>query len=140
MILVLVLLGSALATAGGLYFINIRFCKDRVQAAISLVGGLLLVAGGEIAVTGSSAAFYRPQQAQTSVCELEGETAHPGDRLHDVNRVIFNHIVGCMKTAGFDWTNAHEHCIEAPVATNPLCYLPQGALARAITRAQVSFE
>jgi hypothetical protein len=140
MILVLVFVGSALATAGGLYFINIKFCKDGVQAAVSLLGGLLLVAGGEVAVTGSSAAFYKSQQAQTSVCELEGETAHPADRRHDTNRTLFNHIVGCMKAAGYDWTDTHEHCQEAPVATNPLCYLPQDGLARAITQVQVSFE
>ena len=53
MILVLVFIGSALTAAGGLYFINIKFCKDPVQAIAMLVGGLVMVAGGEIAVTGS---------------------------------------------------------------------------------------
>jgi hypothetical protein len=38
------------------------------------------------------------------------------------------------------WTNEHKHCQDAPVATNPLCYLPDGTFARAITTAQVAFE
>jgi hypothetical protein len=69
MILVLVFIGSALATAGGLYFINLKFCQDPVQAIVMLVGGLLMVAGGEIAVTGSSTSFFKAQQVQASACE-----------------------------------------------------------------------
>ena len=118
MILVLVFIGSALTAAGGLYFINIKFCKDPVQAIAMLLGGLVMVAGGEIAVTGSSTSFFKAQQIQTSACELEGETAHPTDRRDDFSgRVIFKHIVGCMKTAGYMWTNEHKHCQDAPVAT-----------------------
>ena len=100
----------------------------------------MLVAGGEVAVTGSSASFYKEQQLQTSACELEGETAHPAQRQRDAGKVIFTHIVGCMKSAGYDWTTAHQHCQEAPVASNPLCYMPRGVLARAVTTAQVQFE
>ena len=66
----------------------------------------------------------KAQQIQTSACELEGETAHPSDRRDDSGKVIFKHIVGCMKTAGYMWTNEHKHCQDAPVATNPLCYFP----------------
>jgi hypothetical protein len=140
MILVLVFIGSALTAAGGLYFINIKFCKDPVQAIAMLLGGLVMVAGGEIVVTGSSTSFFKAQQIQTSACELEGETAHPTDRRDVSGQVIFKHIVGCMKTAGYMWTNEHKHCQDAPVATNPLCYLPDGTFARAITTAQVAFE
>ena len=140
MILVLVFVGSALATAGGLYFIGIRFCTDRVTAATALMGGLVMVAGAEIALIGSSSSFYKAQQIQTSACELEGETAHPENRRSDAGRVIGKHIVGCMKTAGYIWTTEHKHCLEAPVATNALCYLPTGAFGRAVTLAQVSFE
>ena len=140
MILVLVFIGSILAAAGGLYFIDIKFCKDWFQAMVMLVGGLLMVAGGEIAVTGSSTSFFKAQQVRTSQCELEGEGAHPNERRDDSERVIFKHIVGCMKTAGYMWTNEHKHCQDAPVATNPLCYLPDGTFARTITTAQVAFE
>jgi hypothetical protein len=43
MILVLVFIGSILAAAGGLYFIDIKFCKDWFQAMVMLVGGLLIL-------------------------------------------------------------------------------------------------
>lgn len=140
MILVLVFIGTALAAAGGLYFVDIKFCQDRVQAIVMLVGGLLMVAGGEIAVIGSSASFFKAQQARTSVCELEGEGAHPADRRGDPKRTIFNHIVGCMKDSGYVWTTRHMHCREAPVASNALCYLPNGAFARMVTSTQTMFE
>lgn len=39
MILVLVFVGTALAAIGGLYFLGIKFCKDSMQAVVSLVGG-----------------------------------------------------------------------------------------------------
>ena len=83
MILVLVFVGSILTAAGGLYFIDIKFCEDWFQAMVMLVGGLLMVAGGEIAVTGSSTSFFKAQQARTSLCELEGEGAHPDERRGD---------------------------------------------------------
>ena len=140
MILVLVFIGSALTAAGGLYFINIKFCKDPVQAIAMLVGGLVMVAGGEIAVTGSSNSFFKAQQIQTSACGLEGETAHPTDRRDDSGQVIFKHVVRRMKTAGYMWTNQHKRCQDAPVSTNLLCYLPDRTFARAITTAQVASE
>jgi len=140
MILVLVFVGSALAAVGALHFLGVSPRKDKAQAVAALGLGLVLVAGGEVAVTGSSASFYKAQQAQTSQCELAGETAHPAQRRSDAGRVIFSHIVGCMKAAGYDWTTAHQHCQEAPLASNPLCYMPSGALAYAVTAAQVQFE
>ena len=140
MILILVFIGCALAIAGALFFVDINFCKDRTQAIAALIGGILMVAGAEIALVGSSVSFFKAQQVQTSACELEGETAHPEYRRNDSKNVIFNHIVGCMKAAGYVWTTEHEHCKEAPFATNPLCYLPRSAFARTITSAQVEFE
>ncbi|MGA8172345.1 MAG: hypothetical protein WB816_16145 [Methylocystis sp.] len=140
MILVLVFVGSALSAAGLLYFFDIKFCKHRVQAIAMLVGGLCMVSGGEVAVAGSSASFFKAQQIQTSACELEGEGAHPANRRVDSNGMIFNHIVGCMKSAGYVWTTDHQHCREAPVASNPICYLPSGGFARLVTSGQLVFE
>ena len=140
MILVLVFVGSILTAAGGLYFIDIKFCEDWFQAMVMLVGGLLMVAGGEIAVTGSSTSYFKAQQARTSLCELEGEGAHPNERRDDSEGVIFKHIVGCMKSAGYVWTTEHIHCREAPVASNALCYLPSAAFARIVTSGQTAFE
>jgi hypothetical protein len=45
-----------------------------------------------------------------------------------------------MAQSGYAWTNDHEHCKEAPLATNPLCYLPTGLFDRAVTKVQVAFE
>lgn len=140
MILVLVFVRVALTAIGGLYFIDVKFCKDRTQAIAALIGGLLMVGGAEIALVGSSASFFKAQQIQTSACELQGETAHPEDRRNDSDKVIYRHIVGCMKVAGYAWTTEHRHCKEAPVATNSLCYLPNDAFDRAVTSAQVMFE
>ena len=140
MILVLVFVGSALVTAGVLYFFDIKFCSDKTQAIAALIGGVLMVGGAELALVGSSVSFFKAQQVQTSACELEGETAHPENRRRDLNNVIYTHIVGCMKAAGYVWTTEHQHCKEAPVASNSLCYLPSGAFARVVTIAQVEFE
>ena len=140
MILVLVFVGSALVTAGVLYFFDIKFCSDKTQAIAALIGGVLMVGGAELALVGSSVSFFKAQQVQTSACELEGETAHPENCRRDLNNVIYTHIVGCMKAAGYVWTTEHQHCKEAPVASNSLCYLPSGAFARVVTIAQVEFE
>ena len=139
MILILVYVGCVLATAGGLYFIDIKFCRDKTSAFMALVSGLLLVGSAEMALVGSSSSFFKAQQIHTSVCELEGETAHPENRRADTGNVIYNHIRGCMKMAGYVWTSDHKHCKEAPLATNPFCYLPSGAFDRAVTSAQVAF-
>jgi len=69
-------------------------------------------------ITGSITSFFKAQQIQTSACGLEGETAHPTDRRDDSRQVIFKHIVGCMKAAGYMWTNQHKHQ-EALVSTFP---------------------
>ncbi len=140
MILVLVFVGVALAASGLLYFIDIKFVRDRTSAIAALVVGLAMVVGAEVALTGASVSFFKAQQARTSVCELEGEGAHPENRRDDTGKVIYKHIVGCMKLAGYEWTLQHQHCKEAPVATNPLCYLPSGAFDRAVTSVQVAFE
>lgn len=140
MILVLVFVGVALAAVGVLYFIDIKFVRDRTIAVAALIAGLAMVVGAEAALTGASVSFFKAQQARTSICELEGEGAHPENRRSDSGKVIHRHIVGCMKLAGYEWTAQHQHCQEAPVATNALCYLPSGAFDRAVTSAQVVFE
>jgi hypothetical protein len=139
MILILVYVGCVLATAGGLYFMNVKFLKDVTSAFAALVCGLLLVGSAEAALVGSSSSFFKAQQIRTSACELEGETAHPENRVADTGRVIYNHIRDCMKTAGYVWTSEQEHCKEAPLATNPFCYLPGNAFDRVVTSFQVAF-
>jgi hypothetical protein len=138
MILILVYLGCVLATVGGLYFMNVKFLRDKTSAFAALICGLLLVGSAEAALVGSSSSFFKAQQIRTSVCELVGETAHPENRRADTGRVIYNHIRDCMKTAGYFWTSEQEHCKEAPLATNPFCYLPSSVFDRAVTSAQMA--
>ncbi|MFY9658362.1 MAG: hypothetical protein WAK01_17565 [Methylocystis sp.] len=141
MILIFVFVACLLTAFGGLYFLGARLVfSNGLQASLAIVIGLLLGAGGEAMLAGSSSSFYKAQQIQTSACELEGETAHPQERRGDTAHVIKDHIVGCMKAAGYHWTVEHRHCQEAPVSMNPLCYLPDEPLSRVVTLAQVMFE
>ncbi|ARN83075.1 hypothetical protein [Methylocystis bryophila] len=141
MILIFVFVACLLTAFGGLYFLGAKLVfSNSLQASLAIIIGLLLGAGGEAMLAGSSSSFYKAQQIQTSACELEGESAHPQARGRDTTHVIQDHIVGCMKAAGYHWTLAHRHCQEAPVSMNPLCYLPDEPFSRAVTLAQVVFE
>ena len=139
MILILVYVGCVLATAGGIYFMDIKFLRDKSSAFAALVCGVALAGSAEAALVGSSSSFFKAQQIRTSACELEGETAHPENRGSDTGRVIYDHIRDCMKTAGYVWTSNQEHCKEAPPASNPFCYLPSDAFDRLVTSFQVAF-
>ena len=140
MILVLVFVGVALATFGVLSLLDVQFRASKVTAVTAFLGGMGMVVGAEAGLIGSSSSFYKAQQIQTSACELDGESAYPGNRRFDANHLIRKYILGCMAQAGYAWTTDHEHCKEAPLATNPLCYLPTGLFDRAVTRVQVAFE
>jgi hypothetical protein len=140
MILVLIFVGVALATVGVLSLLDVQFRISRVTAVAAFLGGLAMVVGAEAGLIGSSSSFYKAQQIQTSACELDGESAYPQNRRLDPDRLIRKYITGCMAQAGYAWTTDHEHCREAPLATNPLCYLPTGLFDRAVTKVQVAFE
>lgn len=133
-------IGCALIAAGGLYFIEIQFLKSRVQAIAALVAGSIVLAALEVVLAGSSVSFFKAQQVQTSACELEGESAHPEARLGVDVSVIHKHILGCMQEAGYEWSPTHRNCKDAPVATNPYCYLPTAGFDRTITAFQLRFE
>ena len=138
MILVLVFVGVALTTGGVLSLLDIQFRVSKATAVTAFIGGLSMVTGAEAVLIGSSASFFKAQQIQTSACELEGESTYPENRRVDLGNLIYNYILGCMKRTGYAWTVDHEHCKEAPLATNPLCYLPTDAFDRAVTRASKS--
>jgi hypothetical protein len=134
------IISCALIAAGGLYFINIKYCKSPLQAVASLVAGFAILGVLEIVLAGSSVAFFKAQQVQTSACELEGEAAHPEERTASANPKTRGHIVACMNDFGYEWTTEHRHCREAAVPTNPFCYLPTQAFDRAVTSFQLQFE
>ncbi len=140
MILVLIFVGVALATVGLLSLLDVQFKVSKVTAIAAFVGGMIMVVGAEAGLIGASSSFFKAQQIQTSACELDGESSYPDNRRVDPDHLIRKYILGCMAHAGYAWTSAHEHCKEAPLATNPLCYLPTGLFDRAVTRVQVAFE
>ncbi|MBM3562723.1 MAG: hypothetical protein FJX16_05125 [Alphaproteobacteria bacterium] len=140
MILVLIFVGVALAAYGVLSLHDAQFRTSKVTATGAFLGGMAMVVGAEAGLIGSSSSFYKAQQIQTSACELNGESAYPENRRLDPHHLIRTHILGCMARSGYAWTTDHEHCKEAPLATNPLCYLPTSLFDRAVTRVQVAFE
>jgi hypothetical protein len=133
-------LGCGLLALGGLYFINIRFVTSTAKAIAALAAGAIVIGVLEIILAGSAVSFFRAQQVQTSTCELEGESAHPEARRGADPTIIHKAITACMKEAGYEWDDAHRHCKDASVATNPFCYLPTEAFDRTITSIQMSFE
>ena len=140
MILVLIFVGVALAAGGVLSLLDGQFRVSKVTAVMAFVGGLIMVVGAEAGLIGSSSSFFKAQQIKTSACELDGESAYPENRRLDPDHLIRKYILGCMERSGYAWTSDHEHCKEAPLATNPLCYLPTGLFDRAVTKVQVAFE
>ena len=134
------ILGCALISGGGLYFINIQFLKSKLQAIGALLLGSLILGLLEIVLAGSSTAFFKAQQVQTSECELAGEAAHPEERNSAATEQTHKHIVACMQDYGYEWTTEHKHCKEALVATNAFCYLPTDAFPRLVNSIQMQFE
>jgi hypothetical protein len=80
-VFLVLILGVALVTGGGLCFIDNRFPGGAGQAIASPIGGIPIFALLEILLYGSASAFFNARQLQTSARELEGETAHPEARL-----------------------------------------------------------
>jgi len=106
----------------------------------ALVAGAVIIGVLEIILYGSAVSFFKAQQVQTSACELAGESAHPEARRGADPTVIHKAITTCMIEAGYEWDGKHRHCGDAPIATNPFCYLPTDSMDRTITNIQLSFE
>jgi hypothetical protein len=138
------LLGAFMIVIGGLGFMRSHLVlmqtrSQLAQGVVFTVAAFMFIAGIGVHFTGSSnTAFLRGQLAQTSKCELEGEAAHPDGRRSQ-NGVIGRHIISCMQSSGFTWTNSSSLCQEAPIATNGYCYEPAAWFDRAITNAQLTF-
>ena len=133
-------IGGGLLALGGLYFINIRYVTSMKKAVAALVAGAIIIGVLEIILYGSAVSFFKEQQVRTSACELEGESAHPEARRGADSTIIHDAITACMEEAGYEWDGNHRHCKDAPVATNPFCYLPTSSFDRTITNIQISFE
>jgi hypothetical protein len=141
----LFLLGFVMVIVGGVGFMrsNLVLIDNRsrlAQASVFTVAAAMFVSGIGVHFTGSSnTAFLKGQMAQTSRCELAGESAHPEAR-HRHSGVIGEYIVSCMASSGFEWSADSDLCQEAPVATNGYCYQPAAWFDRAVTQAQLLFN
>jgi hypothetical protein len=135
------LIGGGLVAVGLLSLIDLNFLKTKLQGKVALAVGLTFILATELLfmTSSQSARFFSGQKYSVTDCELDGETALPLER-HKNSKVIHNYIVQCMDKAGFEWTAAHDHCREAPIATNPFCYLPKRPFDRTLVAFQMKFE
>jgi hypothetical protein len=136
------LLGGALVAAGLLSFLDLNFFKTKIRAKVGLAAGLLFIIASEMLFMTSSQSgrFFGGQKATVTDCELDAETAFPLERQKEKSEAIHNYIVQCMDKLGYDWTVEHDHCREAPIATNAFCYLPKRAFDRTLVAFQMKFE
>lgn len=138
-------LGLFVIVAGGVAFSGgaaaLKQTRDSLSPGIVFAAaGLIFVAGISVHFTGSSnTAFLKGQMARATQCELEGESVHPDSRGGKTG-VIARHIVSCMASAGYDWSETASRCQDAPVATNGYCYVPATWFDRTITTAQLAFD
>lgn len=140
---VIIIVGGGLIATALLTFFNYHFYKTKLQAAGAFAAGLVLIGVLELMfISGNSASgfFFESQKRQVTACELEGEAAHPEQRGVKNSPEIRKSILQCLNEAGYEWAGNHRNCQEAPVATNPFCYLPTDFLSRAFTNVQLVFE
>ncbi len=135
------LLGAGLFAAGLLSFFGVHFFATRAAERAAFALGLALIVGAEFlfASSGMSLRFLNGQRSDVLECRLDAETALPQERHRD-SPVLQERIRECMDRAGYRWTSRHRRCAEAPVATNPFCYLPTRPFDRTVTRILMFFE
>ena len=138
-------LGSTMIVGGGIGFMQsqpalIETRSRLAQGLILAAAAVMFVAGVGVHFTGSSnTAFLKGQLAQTSLCELESESANPEARGKRSD-AIDARIIACMKKSGFNHVTEPALCRDAPVATNGFCYEPAAWIDRTITRFQLAFN
>ncbi len=136
------LLGGGLVALGLLSFFGLDYFKTKLRARVALATGLLFILATEaLFLTSSSSGRYFPgQKMDVTDCEFAAERDYPLERGKAGSHVIHDQIVACMGKLGYDWSNEHDHCREAPIATNAFCYLPKAALQRSLVALQMRFE
>jgi hypothetical protein len=135
------MLGGGLMAIGLLSLLDLHYFKTSFQGKAALALGLaFLVVTETLFVTSSGGGrYFEGQKADVTQCEFEVERDFPLDRFKK-NGVIRDQIKGCMGRLGYEWTAEHDHCREAPLATNTFCYLPTRAFDRALVAFQMKFE
>ncbi len=131
---VILVLGAGLFAAGLLSFLDIHFFETASAERAALAGGLSLIVLAELifATSDISMRFLNGQRSDVLECRLDAETALPEER-HKDSPVMQNAIIACMKRSNYEWTPGNTRCKEAPVATNPFCYLPSHGFDRVVT-------
>jgi len=135
------ILGSGLFVVGLLSLFDLHFMKTKARGMAALVLGLLflLVTEALFVTSGAGARYFEGQKLDVTDCEFDVERDFPLER-RDNPQLVHDKIVACMDRAGYDWTEAHGHCQEAKLATNPFCYIPRPMMQKAIVGFQMRFE
>jgi hypothetical protein len=135
------ILGAALFAAGVLSFVDIHFFRTRTAERAAFVAGLALIVLTEFIFASSnlSLRFLNGQRSDVLECRLDAETALPQEQ-HTNSPALQRRIASCMNGVGYMWNGNHWRCKEAPVATNPFCYLPERAFDRIVTKFLMIFE
>lgn len=119
-----------------------RKTGDRTAKNLAaLAFGLALVVGAEAVfmTSGLGGRYLSGQKIDVTECEYQIEEAHPQERRNNP-QLVRKEIVGCMDRLGYEWTQEHDHCREAPLATNVFCYLPKDKFSRVVVAFQARFE
>jgi hypothetical protein len=135
------IVGGGLATIGILSLLNLNVFKSRQKNLAALAMGLaLLVATEAVFLTGgSSGRYFSGQKVDVTDCEYVAEGKHPLERRSNPG-IVRDEIKHCMDRLGYEWSDGHEHCREAPLATNEFCYLPKDRFGRVLVAFQMKFE
>lgn len=135
------LIGGALVALGALSLIDLHFFKTPMRGKIALVLGLVFMVATQALFATSSAGgrYFEGQKIDVTECEFQVERDFPLERRSNP-KLIREKIVACMDGLGYEWSEAHEHCQEARLATNVFCYLPKSAADRRIVAFQMNFE
>jgi hypothetical protein len=135
------LIGGALLAVGLLSLLDLHFFKTPLRGKIALATGLLFIVATQLMFATSSMGgrYFEGQKNLLVDCEYKIERDFPLER-RDNPKLISEKITACMSDLGYEWSAEHDHCKEAPLATNVFCYLPTGAMDRKIVAFQMGFE
>jgi hypothetical protein len=137
----MLLFGAGLVAIGLLSLLGFHFLASRTRELSALAVGLASVLAAELLLASASASprFFNAQRADVLECRLEAERDFPEER-HKDSLVLNDRIIGCMTRYGYEWRPRPDRCKEAPVATNPFCYLPTKPFDRFVTQLQLTVE
>jgi len=130
----IVLFGGALIGATILSLFGVYFVSKKLTI-IGFCLGVFLLGVSELAFV-ATGAFFNNQKIVVSECEFEAERAYP-DKKYSKGNEIGRYIRSCLDKQDFDFVDDNVFCHDAPIETNPYCYLPRGAFDRFVSRAQM---